>query len=170
MVGPAVAHLKHLQPAALFAIVAIVYAFFGSIGFLGDQVTSGDPLDVQTPFSSYDVAKDWWLAIRLGAVMAFMSGVIWMQTYVGAMQYPRVTKMLFWLFHLGIITDNSAAKFILFFFPVPQRYTDYDTFAELLYHITLVAELVVILAFLSLTCLLMWSAVRNWKRRGSRSI
>ncbi len=170
IVVPAAAHLRQWQPAALFAVVAIVYALFGSIGLLDNQMISGDPLNMRTPFDSYDVAKDGWLAIRIGSFMAFMSGVFWLQTYFDAMRYRRVTKMLFWLFHLGITTVNFAAQIIGFFFPVPKRYTDYDNFTELLYNVTLAAELVAILAFVSLTCLLVWSAVRTWKRRSSGSI
>ena len=68
--------------------------------------------------------------VILGITMAVLGAITWTQTRFGAMRYPTLTKVLFWVLHIALLGSTSFQGALSFVLPKPRRYIDYPEFME----------------------------------------
>lgn len=160
---PLAAHLRQWQPAALFASATLVYAVFDGIGFVNFQIFLSNIHSQEAQLhDTYYVVNHGNMGLGLGAVMALMALLTWVQTRLGAMRYPRQTRLLFWPFHLGLIGSNSVAIILAHLLPHPRRYIDYPDFVAVLNTVSSWALLLGTATGALLVSLMIWSVFLRW--------
>ncbi|MEH6522844.1 cbb3-type cytochrome c oxidase subunit I [Sulfitobacter sp.] len=160
ILAPLFAHLRQWKPAALFAVVALVYVIFGGISLANVLFVLNKVQDAEPPFhDTYFVISRGHAFFSLGIVMAFFAAVTWLQTRCGAMLHPRITKILFWILHLGLIGTSSLPTVWSFFMVPPRRYIEYAGHIETYMMVSTWVSFANTLAALSLIALLIWSVI-----------
>jgi heme/copper-type cytochrome/quinol oxidase subunit 1 len=161
ILAPLFAHIRQWPPAALFAIAALVYAIFGGISFANVQfiLSNIQEAEPQVPRDTYYVVNPGHVSMSLGIIMAIVAAVTWLQTRLGAMLYPRITKTLFWILHLGLLGASSFSVILTAFITPPRRYIEYSEYLEAFNLVSTWASIASTIAGLGLICMLIWSVI-----------
>lgn len=163
MLAPLLAHFRGRKPAGLFFAVAAVYAVFGTVSFAQIQIALSQVRQAEPAYhdSYYVVSRSYFLA-NIGITMAVLGAITWVQTRFGAMRYPSLTKVLFWLLHIGLIGSTSFQGVLAFVPPKPRIYIDDPELVETYILISSWLGLLSKAALLGLLCLLLWSIAAKW--------
>lgn len=170
ILAPLLAHLRGWSPAALFCAAALAYVALGlaALGQSGIGLVQFNQTD-QTYHDTYYVVSRGYHLANTGLGLAVMGLITWAQTRFGAMIYPTLTKVLFWVFHLALVASTFVHLGVAFAFPGPRRYIDYPDFMDTYILAGFWSGHLAQLAFLGLAGLLLWSvAKRLLGRRLSR--
>jgi len=160
ILAPLLAHLRQWKPAALFAVAALVYVIFGGISFANVQIVLSNIQESEPQVhDTYYVVNRGHVSLNLGIIMAFFAALTWLQTRFGAMLYPRITKGLFWILHLGLIGASSFSTVLTFFIAPPRRYIEYSEYIETFNLVSAWASFASSTAGLGLIGVLIWSAI-----------
>jgi len=163
---PAIAYRRAWSPTTLFATAMLGYAICGCAGLLETKFAFGIATSTEQAFrDSYHVWSRAHLWLNLGLVMALLAAISWLQTRFGAMLYPGITKVLFWLFHFSLIANFLYPTVLAFFLPDPQRYFLYPSWMQLHQEIGRWASFGSYIAIIGLLALLVWSIVLTRQRR-----
>ena len=131
ILAPLIAHIRGWQPSALFFAVAAVYAVFGAVSFAQIQIVLSQVREAEPAYhDTYYVVGHGHFLVNIGIAMAVFGGITWVQTRFGAMRYPNLTKILFWILHIALIGSTSFQGALAFILPKPRRYIDYPEFME----------------------------------------
>lgn len=166
ILAPLLAHLRGWGPAGLFCAAAIVYAVLGASSIAQVHVFLSQ---IQKPESAlhdtYYVVSHGNFLILNGVVMAVLGAITWVQTRFGLMTYPRLTKALFWVFHIAMMGGSVVQTVLAFLLPVPRRYIDYAEFIQTVTLINTSSGLLSGAALLGLLGLLAWSVIAKGRER-----
>lgn len=166
ILAPLLANLRGWKPAALFLMVAAVYAVFGAVSFAQTQIVLSQVREAEPAYHDiYYVVHHGYFLVNIGIAMAVFGAITWVQTRFGAMRYPTLTKILFWILHIALIGSTSFQGALAFILPRPRRYIDYPEFMETYSLISAWAGLLSQAALLGLLCLLLWSILTKWLAR-----
>lgn len=164
ILAPLFVHLRGWSPAAIFAVAMLVYAIFGGMNFIGTQIVLSNVQETEPAYrGTYYVVNRGYVSLNLGLAMAFFAAATWLQNRFRAMLYPKTTKALFWLFHLGLIGSSAFSTVLAFFLPKPRRYIDYPEFMEIFISVSSWASIFSSIAALGLLGLLVWSSFLAWR-------
>ena len=163
---PLLASIRGWKPAALFFAVAAVYAVFSAVSFGQIQIALSQVREAEPAYhDTYYVVSHGHFLWNIGIAMAVFGAITWIQTRFGAMLYPNLTKILFWILHVAFIGSNSFQGVLAFVLPTPRRYIDYPDFMETYVQITAWSGFLSQVALIGLLCLLLWSIVAKWLAR-----
>lgn len=131
ILAPLLVHLRGWKPAALFFAAASVYAVFGAVSFVQIQIALSQVREVEPAYhDTYYVVSHGHFLVNIGVAMAIFGAITWVQTRFGAMRYPTLTKLLFWILHIALIGSTSFQGVLAFILPRPRRYIDYPELME----------------------------------------
>ncbi len=161
--APLLAHLRGWKPAALFFAVAAVYAVFGGVIFSQTLIVLSQAREAEPAYhDTYYVVSHGHLLANIGIAMAAFGAITWVQTRFGAMRYPALTKLLFWILHIALIGSTSFQGVLAFILPKPRRYIDYPEFKETYVLISSWSGFLSQAALFGLLCLLLWPITAKW--------
>lgn len=164
ILAPLIAHIRGWKPAALFFAVAAVYAVFGAVSFAQIQIVLSQVREAEPAYhDTYYVVSHGHFLVNIGIAMAVFAGITWAQTRFGAMRYPTLTKILFWIPHIALIGSTSFQGALAFILPKPRRYIDYPEFMEPYVLISAWSGFLSQTALLGLLSLLIWSIIAKWR-------
>ena len=164
ILAPLIAHLRGWKPAALFFAAAAVYAVFGALGFAQTQIVLSQVRQAEPAYhDTYYVVGHGSFVVHAGIAMAIFGGITWVQTRLGAMIYPVLTRILFWGLHIALIGRTALQGALAFVLPRPRRYIDYPDLMETYNLISVWASLLSLIALLGLLGLLLWSIILKWR-------
>ena len=164
ILAPLVVHIRGWKPAALFFAVAAVYAAFGAVSFAQIQIVLSQVQEAEPAYhDTYYVVSHGHFLVNIGIAMAVFGGITWVQTRFGAMRYPTLTKILFWILHIALIGSTSFQGALAFILPKPRRYIDYPEFMETYVLISAWSGFLSQAALLGLLSLLIWSIIAKWR-------
>ncbi|MEM9969492.1 MAG: hypothetical protein AAF762_00115 [Pseudomonadota bacterium] len=172
IIGPLAAHLGRRSPAALFTVAAIIYTVFAFISLINVRTAlraaqNADPAYGDTfyvvPILGGGIAG----ASTWALVMALFAAVMWAQTRCGALMYPRVTKVLFWGLHLGLLGASTSVTGLWTATVGPRRYVDYPEFMQALVTVHAWSSGIAQMSVIGLVTLLFVSIVMVWRARRS---
>ena len=164
ILAPLIAHIRGWKPAALFFAVAAVYAVFGAVSFAQIQIVLSQVREAEPAYhDTYYVVSHGHFLVNIGIAMAVFGGITWVQTRFGAMQYPTLTKILFWILHIALIGSTSFQSALALILPKPRRYIDYTDFMETYILISAWSGFLSQTALLGLLSLLIWSIIAKWR-------
>ena len=164
VLAPLVAHIRGWKPAALFFAVAAVYAVFGAVSFAQIQIVLSQVREAEPAYhDTYYVVSHGHFLVNIGVAMAVFGGITWAQTRFGAMRYPTLTKILFWVLHIALMASTSFQGALAFILPKPRRYIDYPEFMETYVLISAWSGFLSQAALLGLLSLLIWSIIAKWR-------
>lgn len=163
ILAPLLAHLRGWKPAALFFAVAAVYAVFGAVSFAQLQIALSQVQEAEPAYhDTYYVVSHGHFLVNIGIAMAVFGGITWVQTRFGAMRYPALTKLLFWILHIALIGNTIFQGVLASILPKPRRYIDYPEFMETFVLISSWSGLLSQVALMGLICVLLWSTTAKW--------
>ena len=166
ILAPLLASLRGWKPAALFFTVAAAYAVLGIFNFAQLQISLSQVREAEPAYhDTYHVVSHGYFLLNIGIAMAVFGAITWIQTRFGAMRYPALTKILFWILHVASIGSTSFKGVFAFILPKPRRYIDYQEFMETYVLISTWSEFLSQAALLGLLCLLLWSVTAKWLAR-----
>ncbi|KEJ94343.1 cbb3-type cytochrome c oxidase subunit I [Pseudosulfitobacter pseudonitzschiae] len=166
IVAPLLANIRGWKPAALFFAVAAVYGVFGAVSFAQIQIALSQVREAEPAYQdTYYVVSHGHFLWNIGIAMAVFGAITWIQTRFGAMLYPALTKILFWVLHVALVGSTSFKGVLAFVLPKPRRYIDYPEFMEIYFLINAWSGLVSQAALVGLLCLLLWSVTAKWLAR-----
>jgi heme/copper-type cytochrome/quinol oxidase subunit 1 len=161
--APLLAHLRGWKPAALFFAAAVVYAAFGVASFAHIQIALSQVKQTEPAYrDTYYVVSHGHFSMNMGIGMAVYGVITWVQTRFGAMKYPTLTKILFWIFHIALIGSTAFQGALAFVLPKPRRYVDYPEIIETYILITSWSGFLSQTALVGLLGLLLWSIMAKW--------
>ena len=161
---PLVAHIRGWKPAALFFAVAAVYAVFGAVSFAQIQIVLSQVREAEPAYhDTYYVVSHGHFLVNIGIAMAVFGTITWVQTRFGAMRYPTLTKILFWVLHITLMASTSFQGALAFILPKPRRYIDYPEFMETYVLISAWSGFLSQVALIGLLILLIWSIIAKWR-------
>lgn len=161
---PLVAHIRGWKPAALFFAVAAVYAVFGAVSFAQIQIVLSQVREAEPAYhDTYYVVSHGHFLVNIGIAMAVFGTITWVQTRFGAMRYPTLTKILFWVLHIALMASTSFQGALAFILPKPRRYIDYPEFMETYVLISAWSGFLSQVALIGLLILLIWSIIAKWR-------
>ena len=164
IVFPLAVHIRQWQPAALFAVTALVYVIFGSVSFINTQIIRSIIGGSETQLhDTYYVVNSGSTSLNYGLLLAFFAAITWLQTRLGAMRFPRATRAFFWPLNFGLIGASSSAIVLEILLPKPRSYLDYPEYIEAINGIISWSLICGAIACLALTGLLIWSIALRWK-------
>lgn len=164
---PLIAHFRHPAKAMLFMSAAVGYGCF-AIGkkFIAfpTELSFGLP-EHGASFALYSLGYNLTL-MQIVNVMLLCGAVIWFQERLGAMYFPSLTKLSFWLLHLGQAT--SIGSFLaLTILPSPRRYIDHPVAIDSFLMAQAASFYLSCVAALSLLGLVILSCARHLRKRVS---
>ncbi|WP_342075558.1 cbb3-type cytochrome c oxidase subunit I [Yoonia sp. SS1-5] len=160
IVAPLLANIRGWKPAALFFAVAAVYAVFGAVSFAQMQIALSHVREAGPAYDdTYYVVSRGHFLWNIGIAMAVFGAITWIQTRFGAMLYPTLTKILFWVLHVALIGITSFQGVLAFVLSRPWRYFDYPDFIETYVQIGAWSGFLSQVAVIGLLCLLLWSII-----------
>ena len=163
ILAPLLAHLRGWKPAALFFAAAVVYAAFGAASFAHIQIVLNQIKQTEPTYhDTYYVVNHGHFSVNMGIGMAVYGVITWLQTRFGAMKYPTLTKILFWVFHIALIGSTAFQGALNFVLPKPRRYIDYPEIMESYILITSWSGFLSQTALVGLLGLLLWSIMAKW--------
>lgn len=161
---PLVAHIRGWKPAALFFAVTAVYAVFGAVSFAQIQIVLSQVREAEPAYhDTYYVVSHGHFLVNIGIAMAVFGTITWVQTRFGAMRYPTLTKILFWVLHITLMASTSFQGALAFILPKPRRYIDYPEFMETYVLISTWSGFLSQVALIGLLILLIWSMIAKWR-------
>lgn len=161
---PLVAHIRGWKPAALFFAVAAVYAVFGAVSFAQIQIVLSQVREAEPAYhDTYYVVSHGHFLVNIGIAMAVFGTITWVQTRFGAMRYPTLTKILFWVLHIALMASTSFQGALAFILPKPRRCIDYPEFMETYVLISAWSGFLSQVALIGLLILLIWSIIAKWR-------
>lgn len=164
ILAPLVAHIRGWKPAALFFSVAAVYAVFGAVSFAQIQIVLSQVREAEPAYhDTYYVVSHGHFLVNIGIAMTVFGTITWVQTRFGAMRYPTLTKILFWVLHIALMASTSFQGALAFILPKPRRYIDYPEFMETYVLISAWSGFLSQVALLGLLILLIWSIIAKWR-------
>lgn len=164
ILAPLVAHIRGWKPAALFFSVAAVYAVFGAVSFAQIQIALSQVREAEPAYhDTYYVVSHGHFLMSIGIAMTVFGTITWLQTRFGAMRYPTLTKILFWVLHIALMASTSFQGALAFTLPKPRRYIDYPEFMETYVLISAWSGFLSQVALLGLLILLIWSIIAKWR-------
>lgn len=165
ILAPLLASIRGWAPAALFFAVAAIYTVFGAVSVVQIQIALSQ---VQEPepaiHDTYYLMSHGHFMRTTGIVMAILGTITWIQTRFGAMLYPTLTKILFWVLYIAVFGSTSFDTVIDFVLPTPRRYIDDPDFMQTYFQIKVWSALLSQVALIGLLCLLLWSIVAKWRK------
>lgn len=160
---PLLATLRGARPATLFLTAAAIYALFGVANFAKIKITLNQIQDAAPAYhDTYLIVRHGHMITNMGIAMAIIGAIIWVQTRLGAMRYPVLTKLLFWTLHISLIAGMSIRGPLAHMLPQPRKYIDYPEFMETAAMMTSLLGTLSQTALVGLLGLLMWSGVAKW--------
>ena len=163
VLAPLMAHLRGWRPAALFFTAAVVYVAFGAASFAQIQIILSQIIQTDPAYhDTYYVVSYSHFSVNIGIAMAAFGVITWVQTRFGAMKYPALTKILFWVLHIALIGGTAFQGALAFILPKPRRYIDYPEILETYVLISSWAGFLSKTALLCLLGLLLWSIMAKW--------
>ena len=166
ILAPFLANLRGWKPASLFFAAAAVYAVFGAVSFAQIQIALNRIREAEPAYhDTYYVVSHGYFLLNIGIAMAVFGSITWIQTRFGAMRYPTLTKILFWVLHVALIGSTSFQGVLAFILPKPRRYIDYQEFMETYVLISAWSGFLSQAALIGLLCLLLWSITAKWLER-----
>ena len=163
---PLLGNLRGWKPAGLFFAAATVYAVFGAASFAQVQIALSQVTVVERAYhDTYFVVSHGHFVLSMGIIMAVLGAITCIQTRFGAMRYPTLTKILFWVLHVALIGSTSFQGALAFILPMPRRYMDQLEFMETYALISAWSGLLSQAALFGLLCLLLWSIMPKWQAR-----
>ena len=166
MLAPLLAHFRGRKPAGLFFAVAAVYAVFGAVSFAQIQISLSQVREAEPAHrDTYYVVSHGHFLVNIGIAMAVFGTITWVQTQFGAMRYPALTKLIFWVLHIALIGNISFQGALAFTLPMPRSYIDYAELMETYVLISSWSGFLSQAALLGLLCLLLWSITEKWLLR-----
>lgn len=164
IVAPLFAHIRRWKPQALFAIAALIYGGLGIAPNIETQIVLSDPRGLAAhDADTYYTVTTAGLSLVFALIMTTCALVTWFQVKFGAMRFPRITNLLFWLLHISLICSNWPHLISLLNLSKPTRYIEYSVAFETVNQISTLGMLVALLSLLSLLLLLVWSVASSWK-------
>ncbi|CTQ48956.1 Cytochrome c oxidase subunit 1 [Jannaschia donghaensis] len=164
--APLLAHLRGWKPAALFFAAAVVYGAFGAASFAQVQFVPSQIKQTEPAYhDTYYVVSHGYFTLNLGIAMAVFGAITWVQTRCGAMRYPTLTKILFWVLHIALIGSTAFQGALAFILPDRRRYIDYPELMETYVLTSLWSGFLSQMALLGLLGLLLWSILERWLGR-----
>ncbi|MBT8154742.1 hypothetical protein KMP13_12765 [Epibacterium ulvae] len=164
---PLVSHFRHPALAMLFMSAAVGYGCFAvgiKVNAFPTDLSFGLP-EHGANFALYSLGHSLSL-MQIVNVMVFCGAVIWLQERLGAMYFPSLTKLSFWLLHLGQAT--SIGSFLaLTILPSPRRYIDHPVAIDSFLMAQTASFYLSCMAALSLLGLVMLSCMRHRCKRAS---
>ena len=131
ILAPLLAHLRGWKPAAFFFAAAVVYAAFGAASFGHIQIDLSQIKQTEPAYhDTYYVVSHGHFSMNMGIGMAVYGVITWVQTRFGAMKYPTLTKILFWVFHIALIGTTALQGVLANVLPMPRKYIDYPALIE----------------------------------------
>ncbi|WP_321829648.1 cbb3-type cytochrome c oxidase subunit I [Thalassovita sp.] len=165
ILAPLLAHFRGRKPAGLFFAVAAVYAVFGAVSFVQTQIVLRQVREAEPAYhDTYYVVSHGHFLVTIGIAMAVIGAITWVQTRFGAMRYPGLTKLLFWILHIALI-GTSFQGVLASILPKPRKYIDYSKFMETYALLSSWSGFLSQVALLGLLCLLLWSIMAKWLLR-----
>lgn len=163
ILAPLLAHLRGYKPAALFFAVAGVYAVGGAVNFAQMQIVVIQVQEAEPAYQdTYYVLRHSHFLWSIAITMAVYGVITWVQTRFGAMKYPTLTKLLFWILHIALIGSTLFQGALSFALPKPRRYIDYPEYMETYVLISSWSGFLSQAALIGLLCLLFWSIKAKW--------
>ncbi len=164
ILAPLILHIRHRTPAALFFSAALVYAIFGAASFVQVQIFLSQIEDAEPAYhDTYYVVSHGHFSMNLGIAMAVFGLITWVQTRLGAMKYPSLTKILFWLLHIALIGSTAFQGALAFVLPKSGRYIDYPELMETYLLVSSWSGFLASNSLLGLLGLLLWSVFAKWR-------
>lgn len=161
--SPLLANIRGWKPAALFFAVAAVYAVFAAVSFAHIQIALSQVREAEPTYQdTYYVVRHSHFLWNIGIAMAVFGAITWIQTRFGAMLYPNLTKILFWVLHLALVGGTSFQGVLAFVLQTPRRYINYPDFMDTYVQIVAWSGFLSKVALIGLLCLLLWSAMAKW--------
>ncbi|MEP4702437.1 MAG: cbb3-type cytochrome c oxidase subunit I, partial [Parasphingorhabdus sp.] len=131
ILAPLLAPLCGWKPAALFFAVAAVYAALGAVSLAQIQIALSQVQEAELAYhDTYRVVSHGYFFMSIGIAMAVFGTITWVQTRFGAMRYPALTTLLFWILHVALIVSTAFQGVLAFILPTPRRYIDYTELME----------------------------------------
>ncbi len=167
IVAPLLASIRGWKPATLFFAAAAVYAVSGAVVSFAQIQTARSLVREAEPalHDTYYVVSHGQVLWDIGIAMAVFGAITWIQTRFGAMLYPTLTKIHFWVLHVALIVSTSFEGVLAFILPTPRRYIYYPDFMETYVKINAWSGLPSQVALLGLLGLLLWSIMAKWLAR-----
>lgn len=166
IITPLLANLRGWKPAGLFFAVAAVYAVFGAVNFAQIQIALSYVRESGPAYhDTYYVVRHGHFLLNIGIAMAVLGAITWIQTRFGAMRYPTLTKIMFWVLHVALIGSTSFQGVLAFVLPKRRRYIDHPEFMETYVQISAWSGFLPQVALFGLFCLLLWSIKARWLAR-----
>lgn len=163
ILAPLLAHLRGWKPAALFFAAAVVYGAFGAASFAHIQIVLSQIKQTEPAnHDTYYIVSHGHFMVNIGIAMAVFGVITWVQTRFGAMKYPTLTKILFWVLHIALIGSTGFQGALAFILPKPRRYIDYPELMETYVLISSWSGFLSQTASLGLLGLLLWSIMAKW--------
>jgi heme/copper-type cytochrome/quinol oxidase subunit 1 len=139
---------------------------FGAVSFAQLQISLSQVQVAEPAYhDTYYVVSHGHFLVNIGIAMAVFGAITWVQTRFGAMRYPALTKLLFWILHIALIGNTIFQGVLAFILPKPRRYIDYPEFMETYVLISSWSGFLSQAAILGLLCLLLWSITAKWLLR-----
>ncbi len=164
---PLIAHFRHPAKAMLFMSAAVGYGCFA----VGMQAF-GVPSSIKVGLPEYSLNSMFYLnghgltLMQIVNVMLLCGAVIWFQERLGAMYFPSLTKLSFWLLHLCQAT--SVGSFLaLTILPSPRRYIDHPVAIDSFLMAEAASFYLSCVAALGLLGLVILSCARHMRKRVS---
>lgn len=154
------------RPATLFFVVAAVYAVFGITSFATLQIVlSQSQQSEPTHKNYYYMVSHGYFLLNMCIAMAVVGAIIWVQTRFGAMRYPKLTKILFWVLHVALIGSTSFKGALALVLSEPRRFAENWEFIQTQTLVSSWFGLLGQFAMLGLFCMLLWSILLKWLRQ-----
>lgn len=162
ILAPLWGQLRGYKPAALFFVVATVYAIFAAISLAQIQIVLRQMRNADPAYHDtyYVVSHDHSL-VNIGILMVVLGAITWGQTRFGAMRYSALTKALFWALHISLIGNIAIQALLAFSLPTSPRFIDPPTYIKA---VVLIGSLWPAALF-GLFCLLLWSILVKWRAK-----
>ncbi|MGB3493594.1 MAG: hypothetical protein WBA57_12755 [Elainellaceae cyanobacterium] len=166
ILAPLLASLRGWKPASLFFVVAVVYGVCGAVSFAQIQFSLSQTQEVAPAYNdTYLVVSSFYLLLNIGIAMAIFGGITWAQTRLGAMRYPTLTKIIFWILHITVMGTTAFQGVFAFILSKPPKIFDPLEFIESYMLINAWAGVLSQAALLGFFCLLLWSAAAKLLRK-----
>ncbi|KAB6714475.1 hypothetical protein C8029_20570 [Roseobacter sp. TSBP12] len=163
IVAPLMAHIRGWKPAALFFAAAVIYGIFGAASLAQIQIGLSQIKQTGPAYhDTYYVVSHGYFIANIGIAMAVFGVITWVQTRFGAMRYPALTNILFWVLHIALIGSTAFQGPLAFVVPKPRRYIDFPEFMETYALINAWSGFLSQTALLGLLGLLLWSIMAKW--------
>ena len=148
--------LFRARPTVFYATAAVLQLLGGVAGLLAlDVFSNGAGLH-----DTYYVVAN--ARILFGGALAWsvLSAVVWFQSYLGAIAWPRTLMIAFW----AMLLSSALNAVVVDFMPMPRRYLDYQAHFALRNSASTALSLVALAGLCLFAAQLVASAIRRWRQ------